>query len=65
MPDVHTENAPRTGFRGAKPDGYVRWILSAMSFDPGTDSVEDLFPGSGAVSRAIEAYADRVKEINR
>lgn len=55
--DVHTEMAPRGGFVGQKPEGYVHWLLRAMSFDPSEDVVSDIFPGSGAVTRAIATYA--------
>ena len=43
------------GFCGAKPDGVVRWLLDVLNADPG-DEITDLFPGSGAVTRAIEAW---------
>ena len=51
-PDVLVEPAPR-GFRGAKPERWTEWVLAAMTFDPATDEVFDLFPGSGAVQSAI------------
>jgi len=53
--DVWTGSAPR-GFPGQKPEGYVHWLLSCLSYDPGTDTVEDLFPGSGAMARACSTY---------
>lgn len=58
MPDVHTENAPRGGFPGQKPEGYVHWLLSALSYDPWGDELYDLFPGSGAVARAAVSYTE-------
>lgn len=45
--------ATHSGFPGAKPPAWTRWVLDALSYDPATDTVEDLFPGSGAVSAAI------------
>lgn len=52
VPDVLT--APVTpGFIGAKPLQWVGWVLDAMSYDPDTDTVDDLFPGSGAVGTAL------------
>ena len=45
----------KRGFKGAKPDAVVRWVLDLLNADPG-DEITDLFPGSGAVTRAIEAW---------
>lgn len=52
MPDVLTCPAPR-GFIGRKPAEWTRWVLDAMSFDPDTDEVVDLFAGSGAVAAEV------------
>lgn len=52
-PDVHTAPAPRSGFPGAKPESWTRWVLDAMTYDPTADEVHDLFEGSGAVSIAV------------
>lgn len=53
IPDVLMCAPPGAGFAGAKPTQWTRWILDALSFDPETDQVDDLFPGSGAVGNAI------------
>lgn len=53
VPDVLTANAPRIGFPGAKPEAWTRWVLAALTHDPAVDEVVDLFPGSGAVARAV------------
>lgn len=42
------------GFMGAKPAVWTRWVLAAMGYDPAADELDDLFPGSGAVSAAAE-----------
>lgn len=55
IPDVLTAPVPRGRFRGAKPPEWTHWVLAAMTYRPG-DSVIDLFPGSGAVARAIDTY---------
>jgi hypothetical protein len=55
VPDVWTGSAPR-GFIGQKPEGYVHWVLDALTYDPSSDQVIDLFPGSGAVSSAVATY---------
>lgn len=40
------------GFVGAKPPEWTRWVLEALGFAAG-DTVDDLFPGSGAVAAEI------------
>ncbi|WP_155128688.1 hypothetical protein [[Actinomadura] parvosata] len=40
---------------GAKPAAFCRWIFDLLGAQPG-DSLDDLFPGSGAVSRAWAAF---------
>ena len=41
----------RRGFCGAKPDGFSFWIFDLLGMQP-DDEFVDLFPGSGAVTRA-------------
>lgn len=45
------------GFPGAKPTAFVHWVLDLLGADP-DDEVMDLFPGSGAVTRAIEGWRE-------
>lgn len=45
----------RRGFTGAKPAAVIYWLLEVLNVQPG-DSVDDLFPGSGAVSRALDGW---------
>lgn len=45
----------KRGLVGAKPDGFCRWLFAAMGLRP-CDELHDLFPGSGAVQRAWDAY---------
>jgi hypothetical protein len=45
----------RAGFRGAKPPQWTAWILAALTHNPDTDTVDDLFTGSGQVGKAIKA----------
>jgi hypothetical protein len=40
---------------GAKPAAVCRWIFALLGAGPG-DALDDLFPGSGAVSRAWAVY---------
>ena len=53
IPDLLSAAAPRTGFAGAKPAAWTRWVLDALGYDPEVDTVADLFPGSGAVAAAV------------
>lgn len=50
------------GFPGAKPDRFTWWVLDLLGAGP-DDTIDDLFPGSGAVGRAIETW--RMRETNR
>jgi hypothetical protein len=61
VPDVLVEPMPNhSTFRGAKPRRWVEWVLECMTYDPDTDEVIDLFPGSGAVSDALAAHQPRL-----
>ena len=51
--DVLSAPHPMSSFVGAKPDTWTRWVLDMLGYQPG-DQVDDLFPGSGAVQRAME-----------
>lgn len=42
---------------GEKPEGFSLWVFEAMGAEPG-DTMDDLFPGSGAVSLAWERFGD-------
>jgi hypothetical protein len=42
----------RRGLTGAKPDAVCDWILTGLGFQPG-DEIDDLFPGTGAMGRAV------------
>lgn len=55
VPDVLIEPKRNDGFAGAKPEAWTRWVLDAMSYDPNTDEVVDMFPGSGAVSAVLNS----------
>ncbi len=46
------------GFQGAKPPKVVRWLLRVLNARP-DDHIDDLFPGSGNVSRTIEDWRAR------
>jgi hypothetical protein len=46
------------GFGGAKPDKFCRWLFAFLGMEP-DDEFVDLFPGSGAVTRAHEAWRNQ------
>lgn len=52
VPDLLSTAHPVAGFVGTKPDAWTRWVLDLLGYQPG-DEVDDLFPGSGAVTRAM------------
>lgn len=43
------------GLAGAKPEAVCRWLFEVMGCEP-DDELVDLFPGSGAVTRAWEGW---------
>jgi len=46
-------NAGGQNFMGAKPRAWTRWVLDMLGYDPESDTVDDLFPGSGAVANEL------------
>lgn len=49
----------KRGLTGAKPDRVCRWAFEVVGAEPDDDLV-DLFPGTGAVSRAWEAWRNQL-----
>lgn len=50
---AHQQATKRQSFAGRKPTQWTRWVLDMLGYDQETDTVTDLFTGSGAVTRAI------------
>jgi hypothetical protein len=51
--DWHSENITlKRGLVGAKPPAFGAWIVALLGATIG-DTIDDLFPGTGAVSRSI------------
>jgi len=47
----------RRGLTGAKPDVFSLWLFDLLGMQPGDEFV-DLFPGTGAVSRAWSQFSE-------
>lgn len=47
--------AHQRGFFGSKPEAFTRWMLECLGVTA-EDDFDDLFPGSGAVTRAYESW---------
>jgi hypothetical protein len=45
----------KRGLSGAKPDSVCWWLFDALGMEP-EDELVDIFPGSGAVSRAWDEW---------
>lgn len=61
--DFHSANITlRRGTVGAKPDSFALWLLDLLNVRP-EDQIDDLFPGSGAVSRAWEQWRNQSRLI--
>lgn len=51
--DVLTVPHPGGSFAGSKPRAWTRWVLDMLGYDAETDTVDDLFHGSGAVAAEV------------
>lgn len=47
------------GLVGAKPDYFNDWVLALLNYQPG-DELDDLFPGTGGMGRAVERANHRL-----
>jgi hypothetical protein len=52
----------KRGLVGAKPEAVCRWAFEVMGAEP-TDELDDLFPGSGAVTRAWEQWRSELRLV--
>ena len=50
----------KKGLTGAKPQAVCWWMFNILALEPG-DELHDLFPGSGAVLRAWNAYTAQLQ----
>lgn len=44
----------KKGTHGAKPDEFCDWVLNLVGYWQDRDTIDDLYPGSGAFTKAIE-----------
>lgn len=51
----------KRGLTGVKPDAFSEWLFDLFNIRDGDEFV-DLFPGTGAVSRALEAWKAKQSE---
>lgn len=49
----------KKGLTGVKPEKWSHWLFGAMGLRP-TDSLDDLYPGSGAVAAAWQSWAGTI-----
>ncbi len=49
----------KRGLTGAKPDAVCRWLFEVMGCEP-DDELHDLFPGTGAVTHAWDAWRSQI-----
>lgn len=50
----------RRGLSGAKPEAVSRWLFEVMAAEPG-DTLDDLFPGTGAITRAWQRWSTELR----
>jgi hypothetical protein len=51
----------KRGLPGAKPERVCHWLFECVGAEP-TDDLVDMFPGTGAVSRAWETWRQQLRE---
>lgn len=49
----------KRGLTGAKPEKVCHWLFEVMGCDPDEDALDDLYPGTGAVTDAWESWKAR------
>lgn len=47
----------KKGLTGAKPLPVCDWVLHLLGFLPGEDTLDDLYPGTGAMGEAVAAVS--------
>jgi hypothetical protein len=52
----------KRGLTGAKPEKVVHWLLECVGSEP-EDSIHDMYPGTGAVTRAWDTWRVRMELV--
>lgn len=52
----------KRGLSGVKPDAFCAWLFDLLAMQPG-DEFTDMFPGSGAVSRAWASWQEQPRQM--
>lgn len=52
----------KRGLAGAKPERVCHWLFEVVGAEPDDDLV-DMFPGTGAVSRAWNTWCQQLREV--
>src|SRR5690606_37898979 len=47
--------ALKKGLSGAKPIGFCNWIIDLLGARPGEDTLDEIFPGTGVLTRVWRA----------
>lgn len=50
----------KRGLTGAKPTEFCLWILDLLGYQRG-DEIDDLFPGTGLMGRAVDVFESRME----
>jgi hypothetical protein len=51
----------KAGLTGAKPEPVCRWLFAVLNAQPG-DTLDDLFPGTGGVTRAWWRFLSQLRQ---
>jgi hypothetical protein len=63
--DWHSANVTlKKGLCGAKPESFCRWVLDVLGWKHG-DTLDDLFPGTGAMTNASRGPVMRIGDAEK
>ena len=55
--ETQTGFRQQAGLTGTKPQGFGAWVFALIGADGEADTLEDFFPGSGAIQRAWDRFS--------
>lgn len=53
----------KRGMVGVKPDEFSYWLFEVLNLRPG-DKMDDIYPGTGAITKAWEKWQDRYRFLD-